>query len=43
MKEYVSAMRKMGCMVLEKIAEGLMIEPKNVVSRMLSDEKSDSC
>ncbi|XP_055804615.1 gibberellin 2-beta-dioxygenase 1-like [Solanum dulcamara] len=42
-KEYVSAMRNMACVVLEKIAEGLMIEPKNVLSRMLSDEKSDSC
>ncbi|CAN4080209.1 unnamed protein product [Withania somnifera] len=42
-KEYVSAMRNMGCMVLEKIAEGLRIEPKNVLSRMLRDEKSDSC
>lgn len=42
-KEYVSAMRNMGCMVLEKIAEGLKIEPKNMLSRMLSDEKSDSC
>ncbi|MCD7448100.1 Gibberellin 2-beta-dioxygenase 1 [Datura stramonium] len=42
-KEYVSAMRNMLCMVLEKIAEGLKIEPKNVLSRMLRDEKSDSC
>ncbi|MCD7473384.1 oxidoreductase, 2OG-Fe(II) oxygenase protein [Datura stramonium] len=36
-------MRNMLCMVLEKIAEGLKIEPKNVLSRMLRDEKSDSC
>lgn len=30
-------------MVLEMIAEGLNIEQKNVLSRMLRDEKSDSC
>ncbi|KAM3284646.1 gibberellin 2-beta-dioxygenase 1 [Capsicum chacoense] len=42
-KEYVNAMRNMGCMVLEMIAEGLNIEQKNVLSRMLRDEKSDSC
>ncbi|XP_060194702.1 gibberellin 2-beta-dioxygenase-like [Lycium barbarum] len=41
--EYVSAVRNLGCVVLEKIAEGLRIEPKNVLSRMLRDEKSDSC
>ncbi|KAK4361343.1 hypothetical protein RND71_020295 [Anisodus tanguticus] len=41
--EYINAVRNMGCMVLEKIPEGLRIEPKNVLSRMLRDEKSDSC
>ncbi|KAJ8545309.1 hypothetical protein K7X08_017892 [Anisodus acutangulus] len=41
--EYINAVRNMGCMVLEKIAEGLRVEPKNLLSRMLRDEKSDSC
>ncbi|XP_009779784.1 gibberellin 2-beta-dioxygenase-like [Nicotiana sylvestris] len=41
--EYVSAVRNLACLVLEKIAEGLRIEPKNVLSKMLRDEKSDSC
>lgn len=40
-KEYVKEVRKMGCNILELMAEGLKIEPKNVLSRMLSDEKAD--
>ncbi|CAH1422997.1 unnamed protein product [Lactuca virosa] len=39
--EYVKEVRKMGCNILELMAEGLKIEPKNVLSRMLSDEKAD--
>ncbi|KAI3800740.1 hypothetical protein L1987_28834 [Smallanthus sonchifolius] len=41
-KEYVEALRKLGCEILELVAEGLKIEPKNVLSRMLSDEKADT-
>ncbi|MCE3216854.1 Gibberellin 2-beta-dioxygenase, partial [Datura stramonium] len=41
--EYVTAARNTACLVLEKMAEGLKIEPKNVLSRLLRDEKSDSC
>ncbi|CAN4077007.1 unnamed protein product [Withania somnifera] len=43
LNEYVTAVRNIACVVLEKIAEGLAIEPKNVLSRLLRDEKSDSC
>ncbi|XP_019198197.1 PREDICTED: gibberellin 2-beta-dioxygenase [Ipomoea nil] len=41
--EYVGAVRKMSCQVLELIAEGLKIEPRNVLSRLIKDEKNDSC
>ncbi|KAM3379209.1 gibberellin 2-beta-dioxygenase [Capsicum galapagoense] len=41
--EYVTAVRNLACVVLEKIADGLTIEPKNVLSKLLRDEKSDSC
>ncbi|XP_055821951.1 gibberellin 2-beta-dioxygenase-like [Solanum dulcamara] len=43
LNEYVTAVRNIACVVLEKIEEGLRIEPKNVLSRLLRDEKSDSC
>ncbi|KAH0641892.1 hypothetical protein KY290_033510 [Solanum tuberosum] len=43
LNEYVAAVRNIACVVLEKMADGLKIEPKNVLSRMLKDEKSDSC
>ncbi|XP_076951452.1 gibberellin 2-beta-dioxygenase-like [Bidens hawaiensis] len=41
-KEYVEAVRKLGCNILELLAEGLKIEPKSVLSRMLSDENADT-
>ncbi|XP_059667183.1 gibberellin 2-beta-dioxygenase-like [Cornus florida] len=41
--EFVSAVKKMVCEVLELMADGLKIEPRNVLSRVLRDEKSDSC
>ncbi|XP_009591747.1 gibberellin 2-beta-dioxygenase 1-like [Nicotiana tomentosiformis] len=41
--EYVSGVRNIACLVLEMIAEGLKIEPKNVLSKLLRDQKSDSC
>ncbi|XP_041028062.1 gibberellin 2-beta-dioxygenase-like [Juglans microcarpa x Juglans regia] len=40
---YVSAVKKMAGEVLELIADGLEIEPRNMLSRLLRDEKSDSC
>ncbi|KAK6133589.1 hypothetical protein DH2020_032718 [Rehmannia glutinosa] len=42
-KEYVSAIKNMACEVLEMIADELQIGPKNVLSKLISDEKSDSC
>uniref|UniRef100_A0A5B7CCY8 gibberellin 2beta-dioxygenase n=1 Tax=Davidia involucrata TaxID=16924 RepID=A0A5B7CCY8_DAVIN len=40
---YVAAMRNMVCEVLELIADGLKIGPRNMLSRLLRDERSDSC
>ncbi|XP_049374266.1 gibberellin 2-beta-dioxygenase 1-like [Solanum verrucosum] len=40
--DYVSAVKKMSCEILEKLAEGLKIHPTNVFSKLLMDEKSDS-
>lgn len=40
--EYVAAVTKMASKVLELIADGLNIEPRNVLSRLVSDERSDS-
>ncbi|KAD3068894.1 hypothetical protein R6Q59_017108 [Mikania micrantha] len=41
-KKYVEAVRKLGCEILELVAEGLKIQPKSVLSRMLRDEKADT-
>ncbi|KAA8519498.1 hypothetical protein F0562_013754 [Nyssa sinensis] len=40
---YVAAVKNMVCEVLELIADGLKIGPRNVLSRLLRDERSDSC
>lgn len=40
--DYVSSVKKMGCEILELMAEGLNIEDKNVFSKLLKDEQSDS-
>ncbi|KAJ7947299.1 Gibberellin 2-beta-dioxygenase [Quillaja saponaria] len=41
---YISAVKKMSFELLELMADGLGgIKPRNVLSRLLSDEKSDSC
>ncbi|XP_019158043.1 PREDICTED: gibberellin 2-beta-dioxygenase 1-like [Ipomoea nil] len=40
-KEYVGAVRNTACEVLEMIAEGLKMEPKDVLSRLIRDENSD--
>ncbi|KAG6419336.1 hypothetical protein SASPL_121554 [Salvia splendens] len=41
--EYVSAVREMTCEVLEMIAEEMEMETRQALSRLISDEKSDSC
>ncbi|GAB4829359.1 Gibberellin 2-beta-dioxygenase [Ancistrocladus abbreviatus] len=40
---YIAAVKRMVCGVLESIAEGLKVEEKSAFSKMLKDEKSDSC
>ncbi|XP_060188173.1 gibberellin 2-beta-dioxygenase 1-like [Lycium barbarum] len=40
--DYVSAVKKMSCEILEMLTEGLKIHPKNVFSKLLMDQKSDS-
>ena len=38
---YLTAMKEVACKVLELIAEGLRMEPRNVFARLLRDENSD--
>ncbi|TMW98224.1 hypothetical protein EJD97_004347 [Solanum chilense] len=40
--DYVSAVKKMSCDILEMLAEGLKIYPTNVFSKLLMDKNSDS-
>ncbi|KAL2245563.1 gibberellin 2-beta-dioxygenase 1-like [Sesamum indicum] len=40
--EYVLAVRRMACEILEMLADGLKIQPRNAFSKLLMDEKSDS-
>ncbi|XWS19839.1 hypothetical protein CRYUN_Cryun31cG0051100 [Craigia yunnanensis] len=40
---YILAVKRMAFEVLDLVADGLKIEPRNVLSRLLRDEKSDSC
>lgn len=40
--EYMSAVREMATEILELIADGLKIQPRNVFSKLLLDEQSDS-
>ncbi|KAA8526688.1 hypothetical protein F0562_008109 [Nyssa sinensis] len=42
LNDYVSAVKKMGCEILELLADGLDIQPRNVFSKLLMDEHSDS-
>ncbi|KAL5564265.1 hypothetical protein UlMin_027429 [Ulmus minor] len=42
LKDYISAVKKMACDILELMAEGLKIQPRNVFSKLLMDEESDS-
>ncbi|KAK1362390.1 Gibberellin 2-beta-dioxygenase 1 [Heracleum sosnowskyi] len=40
--DYVSAVKKMACRILELLAEGLSIDEKNVFSKLVMDKQSDS-
>ncbi|CAA2984385.1 gibberellin 2-beta-dioxygenase 1-like [Olea europaea subsp. europaea] len=40
--DYVSAVKKMAYEILEMLADGLKIQPRNVFSKLLMDEESDS-
>ncbi|XP_057949645.1 gibberellin 2-beta-dioxygenase 1-like [Malania oleifera] len=40
--DYVSAVRNMACEILELMADGLKIQPRNAFSKLLMDEQSDS-
>ncbi|KAL8148709.1 hypothetical protein AgCh_005898 [Apium graveolens] len=40
--DYVSAVKNMACQILELLADGLKIQEKNVFSKLLMDEQSDS-
>ncbi|TKY71973.1 Gibberellin 2-beta-dioxygenase [Spatholobus suberectus] len=42
-EEYIRAVKNMCYVVLELMAEGLGIAQRNALSRLLKDEKSDSC
>ncbi|KAG2676260.1 hypothetical protein I3843_12G045100 [Carya illinoinensis] len=42
LNDYVSAVRKMGCEILEQMADGLKLQPRNVFSKLLMDKQSDS-
>lgn len=42
MNEYIQAMRRLASEVLELMAQGLMIEPRNIFSKVVMDEESDS-
>lgn len=42
LNDYILAVKKMTCEVLELMADGLKIPTSNVFSKLLKDEKSDS-
>ncbi|GLT59203.1 hypothetical protein SLA2020_320370 [Shorea laevis] len=42
-RDYISAVKNITFEILELIADGLKIEQTNVLSKLLRDEKSDSC
>ncbi|WCJ27403.1 gibberellin 2-oxidase [Euphorbia peplus] len=43
LEDYIMEVKRMTCQVLEMMADGLGIEPRNVLSKLVKDEKSDSC
>ncbi|XP_047306758.1 gibberellin 2-beta-dioxygenase 1-like [Impatiens glandulifera] len=40
--DYISSVKNMACLILELLADGLKIQEKNVFSKLLMDEQSDS-
>ncbi|KAJ6417020.1 hypothetical protein OIU84_002835 [Salix udensis] len=42
LNDYISAVKKMACEILEMMADGLRIQNRNVLSKLLKDEQSDS-
>ncbi|KAI9083187.1 hypothetical protein K1719_034920 [Acacia pycnantha] len=42
LNNYISSVRKIACEVLELLAEGMKIQPRNVWSKMVMNEQSDS-
>lgn len=42
MNKYLSAVKKMACEILEMLADGLKIQPRNAFSKLVMDEQSDS-
>ncbi|KAK8524618.1 hypothetical protein V6N13_015634 [Hibiscus sabdariffa] len=41
--DYVQAVKRMAFEVVKLVADGLRIEPRDALSRLLGDDKSDSC
>ncbi|KAK4379819.1 hypothetical protein RND71_001681 [Anisodus tanguticus] len=41
--DYVSAVRKLSCDILELVAEGLWVDDKSIFSKLISDSQNDSC
>ncbi|XP_071724303.1 gibberellin 2-beta-dioxygenase 1-like [Rutidosis leptorrhynchoides] len=42
LNDYITEVKRMGCEILEMMADGLKIEQRNVFSKLLTDEQSDS-
>lgn len=43
MNDYILAVKRMTFEVMELMADGLKIKPRDALSRLIRDEKSDSC
>lgn len=43
MNDYIEAVKKMSCEILEMVAEGLWAQDKSIFSKLILDESSDSC
>ncbi|KAL4347082.1 hypothetical protein GQ457_17G014190 [Hibiscus cannabinus] len=42
LNNYMAEVKKMACEILEMVADGLKIQPRNVLSKLMLDEQSDS-
>ncbi|KAE8733655.1 Gibberellin 2-beta-dioxygenase 1 [Hibiscus syriacus] len=42
LNKYMAAVKKMACEILEVVAYGLQIQPRNVLSKLMMNEQSDS-